>query len=65
MPPYEGPDESSERTPNVTEATVPAALPPGDSRTVDLGGPVHYIDFGGPEDGPTIVRFPTGAVPAR
>jgi pimeloyl-ACP methyl ester carboxylesterase len=28
---------------------------PGQSRTVDLGGPVHYIDFGGPEDGPTVV----------
>jgi pimeloyl-ACP methyl ester carboxylesterase len=28
---------------------------PGRSRTVDLGGPVHYVDFGGPEDGPTVV----------
>src|SRR3954451_16528420 len=28
---------------------------PGQSRTVALGGPVHYIDFGGPEDGPTVV----------
>jgi pimeloyl-ACP methyl ester carboxylesterase len=27
----------------------------GESRTVDLGGPVHYVDFGGPEDGPTVV----------
>ena len=27
----------------------------GTSRTVDLGGPVHYVDFGGPEDGPTVV----------
>jgi pimeloyl-ACP methyl ester carboxylesterase len=27
----------------------------GQSRTVDLGGAVHYVDFGGPEDGPTIV----------
>lgn len=25
------------------------------SRTVDLGGPVHYADFGGPQDGPRIV----------
>ncbi|NEK84645.1 alpha/beta hydrolase [Blastococcus saxobsidens] len=28
---------------------------PGDSRTVDLGGPVHYVDFGGPADGPVLV----------
>src|SRR3712207_1667082 len=28
---------------------------PGRSRTVDLGGPVHYVDFGGPEAGPTVV----------
>jgi pimeloyl-ACP methyl ester carboxylesterase len=27
----------------------------GESRTVDLGGPVHYVDFGGPDDGPTVV----------
>jgi pimeloyl-ACP methyl ester carboxylesterase len=27
----------------------------GDSRTVDLGGHVHYVDFGGPDDGPTVV----------
>ena len=27
----------------------------GRSRTVDLGGPVHYVDFGGPDDGPTVV----------
>ncbi len=27
----------------------------GESRTVDLGGPVHYVDFGGPEDGPRVV----------
>lgn len=26
-------------------------LPRGDSRTVDLGGPVHYVDYGGPDDG--------------
>jgi pimeloyl-ACP methyl ester carboxylesterase len=25
------------------------------SRTVDLGGPTHYLDFGGPADGPLIV----------
>jgi pimeloyl-ACP methyl ester carboxylesterase len=28
---------------------------PGQSRTVDLGGAVHYVDFGGPDDGPTVV----------
>jgi pimeloyl-ACP methyl ester carboxylesterase len=27
----------------------------GQSRTVDLGGPVHYVDFGGPEGAPTVV----------
>lgn len=25
------------------------------SRTVDLGGPTHYLDFGGPAEGPLIV----------
>ncbi len=28
---------------------------PGESRTVDLGGPVHYVDFGGPADAPRVV----------
>jgi pimeloyl-ACP methyl ester carboxylesterase len=27
----------------------------GQSLTVDLDGPVHYVDFGGVEDGPTVV----------
>jgi pimeloyl-ACP methyl ester carboxylesterase len=27
----------------------------GESRTVDLGGRVHYVDFGGPENAPTVV----------
>src|SRR3712207_133836 len=27
----------------------------GDSRTVDLGGRVHYVDFGGPDDALTVV----------
>ena len=27
----------------------------GQSRTVDLGGDVHFVDFGGPDDAPTIV----------
>src|SRR3954452_2352654 len=25
------------------------------SRTVDIGGPVHYVDFGGPDAGPAVV----------
>lgn len=28
---------------------------PGESRTVDLDGPVHYVDFGGPEGAPRVV----------
>ncbi|TKJ20636.1 alpha/beta hydrolase [Blastococcus sp. CCUG 61487] len=28
---------------------------PGESRTVDLDGPVHYVDFDGPADGPRVV----------
>src|SRR3954470_11188265 len=27
----------------------------GESRVVDLGGPVHYVDFGGPQNGPAVV----------
>lgn len=29
--------------------------PPGLPRWADLGGPVHYLDFGGPADGPLII----------
>ena len=32
-----------------------AGQPGGDSRWIDLDGPVHYRDFGGPERGPLIV----------
>ena len=35
----------------MTDATRAGRIAPGDSRTVDLDGPVHYIDFGGPQDG--------------
>src|SRR3954469_9741776 len=28
---------------------------PGRSETVDLGGPVHYVDYGGNPDGPVLV----------
>jgi pimeloyl-ACP methyl ester carboxylesterase len=34
---------------------APAAPPGGISRWTDIGGPVHYLDFGGPADGPVIV----------
>src|SRR4051812_36458655 len=27
----------------------------GNSRVVDLDGPVHYVDFGGPAEGPAVV----------
>jgi pimeloyl-ACP methyl ester carboxylesterase len=27
----------------------------GESRVVDLDGPVHFVDFGGPEEGPAVV----------
>lgn len=32
-----------------------AAPQPGTSRTIELDGPVHYIDFGGNPQGPTMV----------
>jgi pimeloyl-ACP methyl ester carboxylesterase len=36
--------------------TTPAdRTAPGESRTVDLGGPVHYVDYGGRDGGPTVV----------
>jgi pimeloyl-ACP methyl ester carboxylesterase len=39
----------------VASTTPPNRTAPGESRTVDLDGPVHYVDYGGPEDGPTVV----------
>ena len=36
-------------------ADGPGAQPAGISRWTDLGGPVHYLDFGGAADGPVIV----------
>lgn len=33
----------------------PGAQPGGVSRWTDLGGPVHYLDFGGPANGPVII----------
>src|SRR4051812_45947077 len=34
---------------------VDEARAPGTSRTVDLGGPVHVVDYGGAPDGPAVV----------
>jgi pimeloyl-ACP methyl ester carboxylesterase len=39
----------------VPDTSAPQETTPGESRTVDLGGPVHYVDFGGNADGPTIL----------
>jgi pimeloyl-ACP methyl ester carboxylesterase len=39
----------------MTEGTSTERVAPGESRIVDLGGPVHYVDFGGPGDGPAVV----------
>jgi pimeloyl-ACP methyl ester carboxylesterase len=33
----------------------PSQHPAPESRWVDLGGPVHYVDYGGPEDGPLLL----------
>ncbi len=40
---------------NGTGMDADAGSGPGRSRTVDLDGPVHHVDFGGREDGPTVV----------
>ena len=37
------------------DAQTDAAGSPGHSRTVDIDGPVHHVDYGGREDGPTVV----------
>ena len=39
----------------MTDGTSTGRATPGESRTVDLDGPVHYVDFGGPDDGPAVV----------
>jgi pimeloyl-ACP methyl ester carboxylesterase len=39
----------------VADTSAPQDTTPGESRTVDLDGPVHYVDFGGHADGPTVV----------
>lgn len=38
-----------------TQPTMPGGPPAGVSRWADLNGPVRYLDFGGPADGPVIV----------
>lgn len=47
MPMSDGPRELS--------AHGPATQLRGQSRWLDLDGPLHYLDFGGPADGPAIV----------
>ncbi len=39
----------------MTEGTSTPRVAPGESRTVDIGGPVHYVDYGGHDDGPAVV----------
>jgi pimeloyl-ACP methyl ester carboxylesterase len=39
----------------VGDTSAPQDTAPGESRTVDLDGPVHYVDFGGNSDGPTVL----------
>ena len=39
----------------MADTSAPQDTTPGESRTVDLDGPVHYVDFGGNPDGPTVV----------
>jgi len=41
--------------PDTPVAAAPTAPPGGISRWTDIGGPVHYLDFGGPADGAVIV----------
>ena len=41
--------------PDIRPVRGPGTQPGGVSRWADLGGPVHYLDFGGPADGPLIV----------
>src|SRR5829696_5378741 len=39
----------------MSDGTSTGQVAPGESRTVDLGGTVHYVDFGGPGSGPAVV----------
>jgi pimeloyl-ACP methyl ester carboxylesterase len=41
--------------PDARVTAAPAAPPGGISRWTDIGGPVHYLDFGGPAGGPVII----------
>ena len=38
-----------------THRATPAPRFGGESRWTDIGGPVHYLDYGGPADAPVIV----------
>jgi pimeloyl-ACP methyl ester carboxylesterase len=42
-------------SPSVRPTGGRGTQPGGVSRWADLGGPLHYLDFGGPADGPLIV----------
>jgi pimeloyl-ACP methyl ester carboxylesterase len=50
-----GTNGATTRTRRGLEVTNAERWTSGESRTVDLGGSVHYVDFGGPDDGPTVV----------
>jgi pimeloyl-ACP methyl ester carboxylesterase len=39
----------------MAEGAPTGQVVPGESRTVDLDGPVHYVDFGGPAEAPAVV----------
>lgn len=39
----------------MSEGTSTGRVVPGEGRTVDLGGTVHFVDFGGPGSGPAVV----------
>jgi pimeloyl-ACP methyl ester carboxylesterase len=39
----------------MTEGTSTDQVAPGKSRTVHIGGLVHYVDYGGADDGPAVV----------
>ncbi len=41
--------------PDIRPGGEPGTQPSGVSRWADLGGPLHYLGFGGPAGGPLIV----------
>uniref|UniRef100_UPI000DF7B115 alpha/beta fold hydrolase n=1 Tax=Desertihabitans aurantiacus TaxID=2282477 RepID=UPI000DF7B115 len=49
-------DPAVPRRPGEHDDSPSSGWPPSaTSRTVDIGGPVHYLDFAGPADGPVLV----------